>query len=88
MLHQLLMIRENKRISIMSGIFHNGGNMDKLILNLEEVCEYTGWKKTKAREILKRSNSPFTIRYGNRLCADRILLEDYIHRCAKYQIKI
>lgn len=62
--------------------------MDKLILSLAEVCEYTGWKETKAREILKRPNSTFTIRYGNRLCADRKLLEEYIHKCAKYQIKI
>lgn len=62
--------------------------MEKLILNIDEVCELTGWGKTKAREILNRPNSSFTIRYGNRLCADKELLIQYIHKCAKYQIKI
>ena len=33
--------------------------MDKILLNINELCSYTGWGKTKAREILKRPNSPF-----------------------------
>lgn len=36
-------------------------------MSIEEVCEYTGWGMTKTREILKRSDSDFTIRVGNRL---------------------
>mgnify|MGYP003213784283 CR=1 FL=1 len=36
-------------------------------MSVEEVCKYTGWGMTKTREILKRSDSDFTIRVGNRL---------------------
>ena len=27
--------------------------MEKALLSLKEVCEYTGWKETKVRELLK-----------------------------------
>lgn len=36
-------------------------------MSVEEVCKYTGWGMTKTREILKRIDSNFTIRVGNRL---------------------
>lgn len=36
-------------------------------MSIEEVCKYIGWGMTKTREILKRSDSDFTIRVGNRL---------------------
>ena len=62
--------------------------MDKALLNLNEVCEYTGWGKTKAREILKRDNSKFTVRLGNRLYVNKKLFDEYLERCAKYQIAI
>ena len=41
--------------------------MEKVLMSIKEVCEYTGWGMTKTREILKRSDSDFTIRVGNRL---------------------
>ena len=62
--------------------------MEKALLSLKEVCEYTGWKETKVREILKRPDSPFTIRMGNRLYANKKLFDEYLDRCAKYQISI
>ena len=31
--------------------------MEKILLSLKELCEYTGWGETKVREILKRENS-------------------------------
>ena len=55
---------------------------------MKELCEYTGWGETKVREILKRENSTFTIRLGNRLYADKRLFDEYINKCAKYQIRI
>ena len=36
--------------------------MEKRLLNIQELCEYTGWGKTKVREILKRPDSTFTIK--------------------------
>ncbi len=62
--------------------------MEKALLSLKEVCEYTGWKGTKVREILKRENSTFTVRLGNRLYVNKKLFDDYLEKCAKYQIKI
>ena len=62
--------------------------MDKVLLSLNEVCEYTGWGKTKAREILKRENSGFTVRDGNRLYVNKKLFDEYLERCAKYRIPI
>lgn len=62
--------------------------MEKILLSLNEVCEYTGFGKTKAREILKRPDSNFTIRIGNRLYVDKELFDSWLKKCAKYQIKI
>lgn len=59
-----------------------------VLLSLQEVCEYTGWGMTKARQILKRSNSSLTVRMGNRLYANKKLFDEYLERCAKYQIPI
>lgn len=62
--------------------------IEKCLLNLKDFCEYTGFGETKAREILKRPTSTFTVRVGNRLYVDKVLFDEYIHRCAKYQIQI
>ena len=61
---------------------------EKVLLSLKEVCAYTGWKETKVRELLKRPTSTFTIRFGNRLYVEKELFEDYLKKCAKYQMKI
>ncbi len=62
--------------------------MEKILMNLKEVCEYTGWGETKVREILNRRDSSFTIRLGNRLYVNKKLFDEYLERCAKYQITI
>ena len=63
-------------------------NMEKKLLSLNEVCSYTGWGKTKARQVLNRPDSSFTVRLGNRLYVNKKLFDDYLDRCAKYQIPI
>lgn len=62
--------------------------MEKRLLSIKDLCEYTGWGKTKVREILKRPDSKFTVQMGNRLYADKKLFDDYIEKCAKYHIPI
>lgn len=62
--------------------------MEKVLLSIKEVCEYTGWGMTKTREILKRSESGFTVRVGNRLYVNKELFDEYLVKCAKYQIDI
>jgi uncharacterized protein (UPF0216 family) len=40
------------------------------------------------KEILKRENSGFTVRDGNRLYVNKKLFDEYLERCAKYRIPI
>lgn len=62
--------------------------MEKRFLSIKELCKYTGWGETKIREILKRKDSPFTIKMGNRYYADKKKFDDYIETCMKYQIGV
>ena len=55
-----------------------------MLLTVSEVCEVTGWGQTKVREIIKRPDSGFTIRMGNRLYVDKKKFEAYLDKCAKY----
>ena len=61
---------------------------EQALLNIKQLCEYTGLGETKIREILRRPESTFTIRVGNRLYANKKLFDEYLDRCAKYQIRI
>lgn len=62
--------------------------MEKALLSVKELCEYTGWGKTKVREILNRDDSTFTVRMGNRLYANKQKFDEYLARCTKYKINI
>lgn len=52
--------------------------IDKKLLNIDEFCAYLGIGQTKAREILTKTNNTYTVRIGNRLYANRILLDKWI----------
>lgn len=52
--------------------------MDKALLNLKEFCQYLGIGETKARELLTKTDNNFTIRIGNRLYANKILLDQWL----------
>ena len=77
-------------LSTLLAFFYIGVNdlQDKALLNLEETAQYLNIGKTKAREILKSKNSTFTVRIGNRLYANKKLLDSFLERAAKYQINI
>lgn len=62
--------------------------MEKILMNVKEVCEYTGWGETKIREILKREDSAFTIKMGNRLYVNKKMFDDYLNKCARYKMSI
>lgn len=51
---------------------------DKKLLNINEFCAYLGIGKTKAREIMTKTNNPFTVRIGNRLYANKTLLDKWL----------
>lgn len=50
--------------------------VDKKLLNVKEFCAYLGIGQTKARELLTRTDNPYTVRLGGRLYANKILLDD------------
>jgi predicted DNA-binding transcriptional regulator AlpA len=52
--------------------------INKVLLNLNEFCEYLGIGKTKARELLRDPRTPYSIRIGNRLYANKKKLEIWI----------
>ena len=52
--------------------------VDKRLLNIKEFCQYLGIGETKAREIMTKTNNPFTVRIGNRLYANKIILDKWI----------
>lgn len=51
---------------------------DKRLLNFEEFCAYLGIGKTKARELLTKTNNTYAVRLGGRLYANKILLDKWI----------
>ncbi len=53
--------------------------IEKALLNLDEFCEYLGIGQTKAREILTKTNNPYTLRIGNRLYANQFLLDKWLN---------
>lgn len=52
--------------------------MDKALLDLDEFCAYLGIGKTRARQMLKAPKTPYTVRLGNRLYANKRLLDKWL----------
>lgn len=51
---------------------------EKALLNINEICEYLGIGKTKARELLHDRHNGFAVRIGNRLYAHKGRLDDWL----------
>ena len=49
--------------------------MEKVLLNINEFCEYLGIGKTKAREILRSPRCTFSVQIGNRWYANKTKLD-------------
>ena len=60
----------------------------KVLLSVKDIMDMTGLGEKKVRQMLKSPSSNFTIRNGNRLYAHKELFEDYIKKCAKYQLTL
>ena len=52
--------------------------VDKKLMTLKEMCMYLNIGQTKAREILKDKNCKFSVRIGNRLYANKALLDEWV----------
>lgn len=62
--------------------------MEKALLDFEEFCAYTGFKKTKAREFLQMKDNPVVVRLGARVFVNKALLDKELERCTKYGINL
>ena len=56
--------------------------MDKKLLNIKEVCQYTGWGETKVRELISRPSSTFAMKLGNKWFVNKPLFDAYLDKCA------
>ena len=61
--------------------------VDKKLLNVKEFCAYLGIGQTKARELLTRTDNPYTVRLGGRLYANKILLDKWIDSISGKKVK-
>lgn len=52
--------------------------MEKALLNIKEFCAYLGIGETKARELMTKTNTPYTVRIGGRLYANKVLLDKWL----------
>lgn len=62
--------------------------IEKRLMTLNEFCEYTGWSKTKAREIVKRDNVDFVVKLGNKYFVIKDAFDSYLKNCAVHHIPI
>ncbi|RHO80728.1 helix-turn-helix domain-containing protein [Clostridiaceae bacterium AF42-6] len=51
---------------------------EKKLLNLKEFCDYLGIGQTKARELMTKTDNPYTVRIGNRLYANKRMLDRWL----------
>ncbi len=52
--------------------------VDKVLLNVKEVCAYLGIGESKARELLTKTNNNFTVRLGGRVYANKVQLDKWL----------
>ena len=51
---------------------------EKALLNVKEIMLYTGWGENTVRNELNHPRCSFVVRKGNRLFANRKLLDKYL----------
>lgn len=51
---------------------------EKKLLNLKEFCDYLWIGQTKARELMTKTDNPYTVRIGNRLYANKRMLDRWV----------
>lgn len=61
--------------------------LDKKLLNVKEFCQYLGIGQTKAREMMTKTNNPYTVRLNGRLYANKILLDKWIDSISGNRVK-
>lgn len=62
--------------------------MDKVLLNIEDLCNYLSIGKSHARQLLHKKDNKYTIQIGNRLYAHKPNLDKYLEDCANNNEKV
>lgn len=62
--------------------------MEKVLLSVKELMEYTGWGENKVRALLKDPTMPFIFRDGtNRLQCNKRLFDKWLDsQCGKQRV--
>ncbi len=60
---------------------------EKALLNLDEFCQYLGIGKTKARELLTKTENTYCVRIGNRLYANKIMLDKWLYSVSGNKVR-
>lgn len=66
---------------------YGNSNIEKALLNIEEMCSYLGIGKTKARELLKDPATPFAVKIGNRWSANKKVLDIWLEKQSRTFVK-
>lgn len=53
----------------------------KKLLNITEVCLYLGIGENSVRNILNKPKNPYTVKLGNRLYANKEMLDKWCNQC-------
>lgn len=53
----------------------------KKLLNVTEVCLYLGIGENSVRNILNKPKNPYTVKLGNRLYANKEMLDKWCNQC-------
>ena len=56
----------------------------KALLNIHEIQLYTGWGENSVRDDINKPNCPYVVKCGNRLYANKELLDKYLKAQAGY----
>lgn len=59
---------------------------DKILLSVDEFCEYVGIGKTKAREMLANPCCKYVVHIGRRVFVHKELFDDELKKSAKFQL--
>lgn len=68
-------------------MIENTVNENKRLLTVKEFCDYLGIGQTKARELMTKTDNPYTVRIGGRLYANKVLLDKWIDSISGNKVK-
>ena len=59
---------------------------EKMLLSVDEFCDYVGIGKTKAKEVIANPCTKFVVRIGRRVFIHKELFDEELKKNAKFQL--